>query len=584
MRAILGGVVVGAALVYVVAGRLIHGPSVFGDELIYMEAARSLAHDGVAMVRDEHYRFGPLYPLVLSPFVRVFGVSGYDAVKAVNAVLFALTALPVYAFARRLVSPRWSAVVAALSVAVPSSMYTALVFTESFAYVATWSALLGMLLALDRPSLRRLAVALLAIVVAAGVRPQLAVLAPVFLLAFALRWVLTPAEARPRLARLWPVGLAAAVVIAILVSVPLTSGSSPIPGLGAYSTLWRSYRPGGVAKWTWYSFGAVALYVAFVPVVLAPAVLRAIRRTDRAFVALFLAANVGMLLLVGAFSSTPYGEDRLHDRYLFYLVPLWLLILALWVDRRPLPLAFPWLAGGAALSLALAVALPPSLLVRDTARQLDGVSTAVWADIRQAFSSHPSAMRALLVLAAAAVAAAVYAVPVRVRALLLLPVVAVFVADAARVWQQRATDANRPVFAGGLAKDWVDRALPPGVVAATLYVASDACNRSLARDAFLQTEFFNGQVGRGLYVGVPSAAGVPSHAVEIRPGGAVVESGGTAVRAAAVIAAVGVDPAGTRVAAGTAARLSLWRAAVPLRLTGAGSDAAVLAGACKGAP
>ena len=68
-----------------------------------------------------------------------------------------------------------------------------------------------------------------------------------------------------------------------------------------------------------------------VPVAVAPIVLWELGRAGRigsrpaaAFVSLFAAANVSGLLVVAAFTSTPWGYDRLHDRYGFYLVPLWL--------------------------------------------------------------------------------------------------------------------------------------------------------------------------------------------------------------------------------------------------------------------
>ena len=63
------------------------------------------------------------------------------------------------------------------------------------------------------------------------------------------------------------------------------------------------------------------------------------RAVAAAFVALFVSANVSGLLVVAAFASTPWGFDRLHDRYGFYLVPLWLVGLVVWLAAglpRPL--------------------------------------------------------------------------------------------------------------------------------------------------------------------------------------------------------------------------------------------------------
>ena len=94
------------------------------------------------------------------------------------------------------------------------------------------------------------------------------------------------------------------------------------------------------------SLAGLAVYLALVPLVVAPAALAALARDARrgsgaaaAFVASFLSVNVVLVLVVGAFSSTEFGVGFLHDRYLFYVVPLWLVLTAWWaapqVPLRP---------------------------------------------------------------------------------------------------------------------------------------------------------------------------------------------------------------------------------------------------------
>ena len=95
-----------------------------------------------------------------------------------------------------------------------------------------------------------------------------------------------------------------------------------------------------------YHLGDFAVYLAIVPVAVAPIVLWELGRAGRmgsrpeaAFVALFASANVFGLLVVAAFTSTPWGYDRLHDRYGFYLLPLWLIGLVIWLaSGLPRPL------------------------------------------------------------------------------------------------------------------------------------------------------------------------------------------------------------------------------------------------------
>lgn len=591
--AVAAGAVLATAVAYALLGRLVHGPSVFGDELIYMEAARSLADDGAAFVRDDPYRFGPLYPGVLAPLVRLASSSAtaYDLIKLANAVLFALAAFPVYLLARRLLPTGWSAVVAALSIAVPSSVYTGLVLTESLAYLAASWALLATVLVLERPSIARQLAALASIAVATAVRPQLAVLAAALILALALRWALAPSGSRPgrlTLRRLWPtVVLVAGAAVAAAATV--VGGSSPAAGLGAYGSLWQSYDPVDVARWSWYTLAELTLYLAVVPVVVAPAAVATLAQWGRAgssahaaFVSLFVSATGVMVVLVGAFSTTSFGEGRLRDRYLFYLVPLWLVLLAVWLHARR-PVGRISLAAGAGLALLLMASLPPSFLVRDGARQLDGVATALWVEVRELADGRAGGLRLALVAAALAASLAVLLVPPRARALLVVPLAAAFVANAALVWDQRIADADRQVFQARTARfeSWVDREVPHGTTVTTLYVSSERC--ASVREAFLFTEFFNARVGAGAHVGGASSNSVPSHEVHVAGGGEVVESSGRPLVADVVLAPPGVQLRGRSLAEGTAARLVLWRVDGPVSIVGAGSDEELLALACPGA-
>src|SRR6187431_2980091 len=153
----LGAVVAAAALVYGAAAQLVPMPVLNPDELRYTLAARALADGEWLSLRGHEYGYGPLYPTVLAPIVALAGniETAYPWFKAANALLFALAAVPVYFIARRLLSEWWSVGVAAMSVAIPSSVYTSLVLTESAAYLTSSIALLFLVLALEHPSPRR---------------------------------------------------------------------------------------------------------------------------------------------------------------------------------------------------------------------------------------------------------------------------------------------------------------------------------------------------------------------------------------------------------------------------------------------
>src|SRR5207245_3729666 len=103
----------------------------------------------------------------------------YALAKTLNALLFALSAVPVYLLARRVLRPWPSAGAAALSIAIPSSMYVSVVMTESLAYLTASTALYAMFLALERASPGRQLAAIAAIFLACTARLQLAGLFPV---------------------------------------------------------------------------------------------------------------------------------------------------------------------------------------------------------------------------------------------------------------------------------------------------------------------------------------------------------------------------------------------------------------------
>src|SRR5205085_12021354 len=92
-------------------------------------------------------------------------------------------AVPAYAIARRVLSQRAALVAAALSVVLPSSIYTSNIFTETACYPIFVMCALLMLRALERPSATRQLLVVGACVVAFLTRAQAVVLLPSYLLA-----------------------------------------------------------------------------------------------------------------------------------------------------------------------------------------------------------------------------------------------------------------------------------------------------------------------------------------------------------------------------------------------------------------
>ena len=278
----LGALVALAALLYGAAGQVVPMPFLNPDELRYTLAARALADGEWLSLRGHDYGYGPLYPIVLAPIVALSESieAAYPFFKVANALLFALAAVPVYFIARRLLSRWWSVGVAAMSVAVPSSIYTSLVLTESAAYLTSSIALLAMVLALERPSPRRQLALIGAVGLAYATRAQFAALLPAFLVGHLFLWAI--AAERPRLRdmarRLWPTLAALALGVAAFAARPLLSWSSPEESLGGYGDLWRGYDLVAVGKFVVYHLAGLELYLFVVPFAVAPIVIRELVR------------------------------------------------------------------------------------------------------------------------------------------------------------------------------------------------------------------------------------------------------------------------------------------------------------------
>jgi hypothetical protein len=575
-------VVAGAFALYALLSLPVGGPRVHPDEVRYVIAASSLVEGEGLSLRGEDYGFGPLLALVLAGILRIAGSvdTAYDWFKAANALFFALTAVPVYLLARRLVAGWWAVLAAALSVAIPSSISVATVMTESLSYAATAWSLYAIMLALERPTVPRQLALLAAIAVAFLTRPQFGILYVTWLLGLGALWLVAP-WARPRgrgdILRLWPTALPV-VLGGVAFAAKLASGASASDALGAYWELWRGYDPLQVGKWFVYHLGDFAVYLAIVPVAVAPIVLwsltqagRAGSRSAAAFVALFASANVSGLLVVAAFTSTPWGYDRLHDRYGFYLLPLWLVGLVVWLAAG-LPRPLVATAVGVGLAFLLPLVLPFAQLANEAG--IDTVPGALWVRIEAELAGPgPASGRLALGVFVVALLAATVLLPRRIaRVALPLAVAATFAATSYFAWQRMIDAPEDEVFAGGLDRTWIDDRLPATAPVTKLY-ADTSCGSALERHALFLTEFFNSTVDRAAYVRGSIPDGLPIERVDVSSTGELETSPGNPLVADYVFTQPGLRLAGRRIAKGTNAGLVLWHVGGPVRVVGAGSAA-----------
>ena len=132
---VLVGLLVLATLVRIVIGRRIVTPWIMTDELIYSELAKSFADRGDLLLREQPSALFSLYPILIAPAWLADGVGhAYGLAKAINAVVMTLAAIPLYLWARRLVSPGYALGAAALTLLMPSFLYTGTLMTENAFY------------------------------------------------------------------------------------------------------------------------------------------------------------------------------------------------------------------------------------------------------------------------------------------------------------------------------------------------------------------------------------------------------------------------------------------------------------------
>ena len=559
----LGAIVLAAAAFGILRGAGHHLPIVFGDELIYAGLAKGWALHGEPVLRGTvQVGYSTLYPLFAAPAYALggTGASALAALKAMNAVAMALTAVPTYLFARRALPREWALGVAALSAFVPWIAYAALTLTESLFYpvFVGYAALLAW--TLESPTWRRQAGLLALLVVLVGIRTQaLAIVAgtvlAILIYGGARRFV-------PTFVVLGAAVLAGVVATAAGVTLPTTTYDPVFDSLG---------RLGGMLKWAAWSAASFELALGVVAVAAFPLALRAIFRGGaRSTAAVALSLSLSLLGSVALLSASPYGLGRLHERSLFYVVPLLVTCFAYWLWRgleRPRTLSIACAAAAVVLAALLPrevvfdsfhVDVPSALLFRD----LDGrVDFRVWA------------------VGIAIVGAAMLLLAKRP----LLPILTLVVAFAAVTAHIDYGDSLTDDQARALS--WVDDSLPPGgsatLVHLGLFYSTEPCAAAAwweQEHLSIWTEWFNRRVDAVKHLYRPNQYdGVPSGELTVGEGDLLLAEG-RPFAPDYVIVDSREKVRGTRVTRfdldsiqsefRNGASLTLWRVDPPLRLHG----------------
>jgi hypothetical protein len=561
-------------------------PRFFMDELYYMKAGVSLAQGHGLQFEGQSWGYGPVFPLLIAGLVRATSSqeTTYELIKVANAGFFALASVPIYLVSRRLLPPWESVAVVALSALVPSSMYASVSMTESLGYLLAWWSMYAIVRTLECPSAARQLVAVGAVALAVADRPQFVSLFGGYLLGLGLVLVLLP-ERRVSPGSLWPTALAIVGGLAWLVR-PLVQGHGVGRSLGSYSSLAQSYDPLQIAKWFVYHLGDLALYVGVVPVVVAPVVValwwqraRAGSARDAALLTLFASQNVVGIGLVAAFASTSAGLGILYDRYLFYLVPLWLLALVAWLlEGMPRPVG-P-LAVGVLTAIVAVGTLPFGVVGRSSWFQhFEAVATGAWAKVAVVVAKLPLvSLRLVGIVYVLAVAGAVVLVPRRHAWILVSVVAAALVANTALSWRSAFVPRASYGIGSRGSRDWVDAAVGQHR-SVTVLVLGRACAAAGAqRLSALETDYFNRSVRRVVVLG--GEGGRARTALTVRGDGRLARRSGVPLVADFVVVPPGVVLQGERLRVGMSTRLVLWRTGGAVRVVGVRSDRALLASPC----
>jgi hypothetical protein len=580
----LGLTVVSAtALRFVFAWRS-PAPWIVPDEPVYSQLARSFAEGGHFSVAGHPFpawSFGPLYPMVVAPTYWVFGslTHAYLAVKALNCLLLALSAIPAYFLARRVLDRANALILACLAVLIPSGIYTTKVMTESLSYPLFLLAALAVVTVLERPSRRGEVIALIATVAAALSRAQLAVLLPAFLSTAVVVDAFERREAGGRGVRRYVIRQFRAYPITWLALASLLTAFVLLRILGiSINGIAHGHGPATasvglipVAQSFILHLATLDLYVGVLPfaalaVLTGMAAKRGMPRETRILCAFTISVSCWLALAAAKYLVAAYPGSflRIYDRYMFYAVPLLLIAFLVWL-REGLPRP----RGTVAITLcavALPIAIPYSHVLSGGEWGVSSSSVALvpWANLRFLVGT-PLVVYPVLLGGAAFLANAF--IRSKDKEWLLFLVVANFVVVGMfALWGNSAVthQALNEGVGQGRNPSWIDSAVGAGGQVDVLWTGTRR-SKAGARYAIWESEFFNRSVKHFYWLHEPLYRGYPGDRL-IVSGGAFYRTDGQRFRTQYVLANAGVALTGRRVAADLPAGLSLYKVYGPLSL------------------
>src|SRR5262245_56291148 len=227
---VVGGLVLVSAALRAWAGHGVPTPWITPDEPLYGLLGQGLYRDGTLSILGGPTPYYSFVVPALEGLPLAFGdlALGYSLLKALQALVISLAAVPVYLWGRTLMARGWAFLAAALTLALPGLAYAGLLMTEVAFYPVLALAAWTIAATLVSPTPLRQVLLLAALVLAAATRIQAIVLAPIFVTALLLEPLL--GRTRPRWRR-FAIALGGIGALAVLwVVVRLGSGSSLLAG------------------------------------------------------------------------------------------------------------------------------------------------------------------------------------------------------------------------------------------------------------------------------------------------------------------------------------------------------------------
>jgi hypothetical protein len=583
----LGALLLASIAVRIWLSSKIATPWIMADEFIYSEMAKSFAASGQFLVRDAPTSVNNVvYPALISPawLAHPMGTT-YALAKAINVLLMTATAIPLYLWARKLVTPVFGLVAVALTLLMPAMVYTGTLMTENAFLPAFVLAAFAMALALERPTLLRQLAAFAGILLAVAIRFQGLVLLLVLPLAILLKVLFElRAERRPdpwrfawhELRRYW-ISFALLAGGAVLYGALQAARGRPLNGgLGGYQVVTgHQYSFGQVRHWALLHFAEFFFSVGMLPasaflLLLGLAFRRGGTRSgaERAFLAVTAATLPLMVIEVAAFASR--FSLRIEDRYMFFLAPLLFLAFVLWLDRglpRPLLLTI----AAAVIPAILLFALPLTSLLNVSIFS-DTFGLIPLLRLASKVSGGIPEVRHLMLLGGAGAALFFVLWPLKAFPRVVFPsAVAAFLVLSSHVvvGELQTYSLNLKATAGTLGSaSWIDERIgSDGNASFLLGTTSDPWSEMLGA---WQNEFWNRSLGAVYNLGAPEPA-VPDALVQVATPNGVIKSTATgkAIRSRYVVTSMNYGIDGRLI--GARPPFALYATDGPLRLAEARS-------------